>query len=313
MNARYSENNDLDERPASFTDAGLFFVRQVGRPRLRILHHRRNRTLKPRHHRSRDTAPGTSRLCVHRSSLWLADQQDMGNVSLPIHKGERRSVRFIIEFDGVIFDLRAVYYEAHRTIAAEVGWSRLDEPTFWRLTRTKGRDADLLPGAAPVKLKQYFARFTEKLEDDDMIARYTPQPDVDGVLDDLAQRGTCCATTLGGNLAARHRALDQANLTRFFTAVEKLDPDPRRRPAELKVLAAGDPRTVVVASTDYLIRAAGQADLFTVGVSSGFCAARRLHQAGADIVYPNMDALAESLALGGQDLIRAGLLPQPGN
>ena len=62
-------------------------------------------------------------------------------------------MRFIIEYDGPIIDVRPVHYRAFRAVVGELGWSCLDEPTYWRLVRTKGQDANLLPGAKPVKTK----------------------------------------------------------------------------------------------------------------------------------------------------------------
>ena len=221
-------------------------------------------------------------------------------------------MRFIIEFDGPIIDVRSVYYRVHCEVTAELGWSNLDEPTFWRTLRTKGEDPSLLPGARPIKLKHYLARLRERLEDDDVVSQYRPHHGIDGVLEKLARAGPSCLITLGANLPARQRVLDETGLARFFVEAEKLHPDPRRRPGELKALAAGNPRTLVVGSTDSLIRASRAAELFTVAVASGSCAARRLHQAGADVVNSGLSALAESLASGGRDLIRAGLLPPPG-
>ena len=151
----------------------------------------------------------------------------------------------------------------------------------------------------------------ERLEDDDLVSQYSPHNGIETVLAKLAREGSCSLVTLGVNLGARRRVLDHVHLSPFFTQIQKLDPDPRRRPAELKILATDDPRTVVIASTDSLIRAAGSAELFTAGIASGPCAAPRLHRAGADVVYARIDELAASLASGAPDLIRAGLLPPP--
>ena len=220
-------------------------------------------------------------------------------------------MKFIIEFDGPLVELRRVYHEVHREIAAGVGWSARDEATFWRLTRTKGRDANLLPGARPIKLEEYHRRFDGRLEDDAIIGQYAPHANIKGVLNDLMKYGTCHLITLGANVAARIRVLDSAGLTRRFTGGTALNPDPRRRPAELRALAENDPRTVVAASSAPAIRAAGQVDLFAVGIGSGASTPARLHQAGADIVYPDLAGLHASLACGAGDLIRAGLLPPP--
>ena len=78
-------------------------------------------------------------------------------------------MKLIIEIEGALLDVVPTHYEAHRRVAAEVGWARLDRATFWRLTRTKGREANLLPGARPVKLKEYYARFEECVESDELV------------------------------------------------------------------------------------------------------------------------------------------------
>ena len=218
---------------------------------------------------------------------------------------------FIIEFDGPIIDIRPVYYRLHRETAEEVGWSWLDERTFWRLTRAKGREANVLPDARPSKLKEYRARFGERLEGDLTVEQYSPHAGIDQALDGLTRRGSPCLITLGANLSARRRVLHHTGLTRYFTKLETLNSDPRRRPGELRVLAANERRTLVVASTDSVIRAASQAGLFTVGIASGSCADARLHQAGADVVYPDIHRLVTSLSSGGHEMIRAGLLPPP--
>lgn len=219
-------------------------------------------------------------------------------------------MRFIIEFDGVVFDVAEAWCAAHATATQAVGWSRLDQATFRRLIRTKGREADVLPGAKPVKLNEYWAKFDEQLETDDVLAKSVPQEGIGETLSTLARHGSLMLLTLGGNQAARRELLERNGLARFFPQFECLDADPRRRPAELRVLAAGDPRTMVVAASDALIRSAGSADLFSVGVSSGVCNATRLHQSGAGLVYKDLSELADSLASGGHDLVRAGLLPR---
>lgn len=220
-------------------------------------------------------------------------------------------MKFIVEFEGVVVDPGPTYFEVHREVAAEVGWSHLDQPTFWRLTRTKGREANLLPGARPVKVKDYFRRVEHRIEADDVVERLNPQPRIDELLERLGRHGACCLITLGSNFDARRRLLEHANLWRHFEGVASLNADPRLRSGELRALLDGDPRTVVVAATDSVIRAAGQAELFSVGLAGGACAMPRLHQAGADVVYQHLSGLVDSLSTGGQDLVRAGLLPLP--
>lgn len=218
-------------------------------------------------------------------------------------------MRFIIEFDGIIADISATWHAAHQRAAKDVGWSRLDQATFWRLTRTKGREADLLPGAREAKLAEYYERFAEHIEGDELLAKASPQEDVAQHLRFLAGKGPCVLVSLGRNVAARAALVQKAGLRSFFAEVQGVSEDPRRRPAELKALAAAEPRTMVVAATDALIRSAGSAELFTVGIPLGSCTAKRLHAAGASIVYDDLAELVASLQSGGGDLVKAGLLP----
>ena len=220
-------------------------------------------------------------------------------------------MRFIIELDGPIFDVMPVRYVAHRAVAAEVGWSRLDEATFRRRMRTKGRDADILPGATNAKVAEYDRRFAVYAESDASVGTCQTQPGVAAAVRAMVEYGPCCAVTLGSNVSARRALLDRAGLAQFLERTESLDTDPRRRPAELRTLSAGDDRTIVVAATASLVRSVGGAELFGVGLSCGTTAIARLHQAGADIVYKELQDIVVSLKTGAKDLIRAGLLPPP--
>jgi beta-phosphoglucomutase-like phosphatase (HAD superfamily) len=220
-------------------------------------------------------------------------------------------LRFIIEFEGLITDIAPAHYRSHREAASAVGWSRLDAASFRRLTRTKGDDANFLPGAKPNKVEQYRARFAEWIESDDLFVETPMQDGVVERLRSLARFGACSPVTLGTNLEARRRAIDRFGISDAVERLAALSLDPRRRPTELRALAGDDPRALVVASTDVLIRSADAADLFTVGVSSGDCTGVRLHRAGARVVYPDLAALVASLRSGAGDLIDAGMLPPP--
>jgi len=220
-------------------------------------------------------------------------------------------MRFIIEIDGCVLNVRAVLFQAYREAADAVGWACLREADYWRLARTKGRDAVLLAGAKPAKLKAHQIEFDRIVETDPLVGGYEPHSDVRQTLARLRRHGPCLAVTAGSNIVGRRRVLERAGLTEYFDAAVALHADPRRRPGELAVLAAGDRRTIVAASSDALARSASQADLFTVGIASGACIAARLQQAGVGVVFTSLEGLSASLSDGGCDLIRAGLMPAP--
>lgn len=219
-------------------------------------------------------------------------------------------MRFILEYDGAVMDLAGARFEAHRRAAAEVGWSALDRTTFSRLTRTKGRQAVLLPGAKPAKLDAYYAAFDRHLESGDVQAMAELFEDFEESLRRLRRLGSLVLVTLGSNLVARRQRLESAGLVDSFQDIRALDPDARRRPVELQALTDGDRHVVVVAATDALGRTAGAAELVVVGVASGSCSMPRLRQAGADLAYRDLYELADEIAGGGGNLVRAGVLPQ---
>jgi phosphoglycolate phosphatase-like HAD superfamily hydrolase len=221
------------------------------------------------------------------------------------------AMRFVIEFEGVLFDIGPAYHEAHRRAATEVGWSRLDQPTFWRLIRTKGRDANMLPGARPAKTKEYIRRFEEWTDRDEVIGRFAPRPGAGELMEKLMRHGTCVLASLGANLAARQQMLGVSDLEQWCPRLAMLNPDPRLRPGELRALAKEDSRTIVVTANDSMIRAAGQAELIAVGISTGACGGPRLRQAGADLVFESLDELVGGISSGGEALVRAGMLPLP--
>lgn len=220
-------------------------------------------------------------------------------------------MRFIIELDGILTDLAPGWHRAHTEAAAAVGWSKLDRTTFWRIMRTKGFEGDFLPGAKPIKCKDYLARFDAVRETDEIVAAFAPRLDAVDALRSLSREGQCIGVTLGANLTTRRRSLVRAELDLLLTEVQPLHADPRRRPVELKALAGGDARTVVVGAGDALIRSADAAELFCIGVASGPCTSARLYQAGARTVYPTLAEFIEAARSGAPDLVKAGLPPEP--
>jgi len=218
-------------------------------------------------------------------------------------------MRFIIELDGPVFDIAAAHYAAYHETAGELGWSRLDPTTYWRLVRTKGREADILPGAKPIKTEQLYEAFPRYFESDEILSKLTPHDEVGGMISAIGKHGTVAGITLGTNVKTRETLLASANLTTHFADVVALNASPAARPTELRSLSDGDKRTVVVAATDELVRAAATAELFCVAVSGGTCSKPRLHRASPGVVYSSLEGLKDSLGTGAEDLVAAGLLP----
>lgn len=218
-------------------------------------------------------------------------------------------MRFLIEFDGPLANVLDHHYATYRCVAQKLGWSRVDQATYRRLTRTKGRQANILPGAKPTKIEQYYEHFAVLVEEDDGVRNLVARDGLGDVLRRVTHRGTCVLVSLGANLPGRQAVLQAAGLDSHFSEAAALAADPRRRPMELKALSDNDPRAIVVGASDSLLRPAREAGLFTIGIANGVCTAPRLHAAGADVVYRSLEELADALVQGGSDLVAAGLLP----
>lgn len=217
----------------------------------------------------------------------------------------------LVEWDGVLTDALPPYHLAHRHAAAKVGWSSLDTVRFKATLKKQGVDAPVLPSAPPAKVAAYRDAFAMALESKNNLNLAALWPETPSVLRGLARHAVLIWVTLGGNTAARRELLHRAGVERFFREGASLDPDPRRRPGQLRTLAGGEKRVLLAAASEALIRAGGSAEMITAGFSCGLVSAARLQHAGADVVYDQSAELLRTLDHGAPDLVRAGMLPLP--
>jgi len=220
-------------------------------------------------------------------------------------------VLIFLEWDGVLTDVIAGYHRAHQSAAAKVGWSALDAVRFRAALRKQGMEAQVLPGAPPLKVKQYREAFTAALESNEVVSATTPLESVPIALRAMTRHAALVWVSLGTNAPARQEVIQRSTIAALFKSGTAIDPDPRKRPAQLRTIAGGEKRVVVAAASEPLIRAAGSAEMIAAGLTTGPTSSARLQQAGADVVYGKLDELAATLNRGAPDLVQAGLLPLP--
>ncbi len=220
-------------------------------------------------------------------------------------------MRFIIELEGPVFDIKDAHFAAYQKAVAEAGWSSLDQATFWRLWRKQGLDASLLMGATALKIKQFWGMFQAALASPESITKLALQEDISRAVSSLQRFGFCVGVTTGNEtlLEEYSRLLAASTLAEGFVSCKSLTDGPRQRASQLGELAAGDERTVLLASSDIMARASSSTGLFTVGLPNGCCHSSRLHSSGADIVYKGLEDVLASLGAGAVDMIQAGLKP----
>jgi hypothetical protein len=215
-------------------------------------------------------------------------------------------MRVGVELEGLLYDVQGSSYEAFRRAVGRVQWSAVDAATFWRLWRTKGERAVLLPGARPVKSARFLELFAEELEGDETIGAYLSRPGQGDLTRALERFGPVTILTSGTEVAARGRLMAKGGPRRKSESLTAVCGDLAARTAVLARWSGGRP-ALVIASGGSLTRAACEAGIFVVGVANGSCIGQRLHQAGADLVYPDTEQLLNALRGGGEQLVRAGL------
>lgn len=218
----------------------------------------------------------------------------------------------ILELDGLVFDITQALYQAHATAAGELGWSKLDPATFRRLLRTKGAAADFLRGAPNKKAEAYAERFAELARSGEILGSAPVRDGLGDALRRLRREGAVIGVTASEALDQWRASFEAAPFAGDFSEFLPLAPDPRRRPVELKALAAGDRRTVVAAATEVLCRSADAAGCLCVGIPLADATGPRLQRAGADLIVGGLDELAEMVGKGAPELVRAGLPPVAG-
>ncbi|MGB0715048.1 MAG: hypothetical protein ACPGXK_04165 [Phycisphaerae bacterium] len=217
-------------------------------------------------------------------------------------------MKVVMEFEGVIVDDAASCYAAHSLAAERVGWARLDQQSFWRLLRTQGQEAVFLRGAKPLKLKEYREVFDGCLRDPAVRSRLVR----DDMLNELMRRvrrvADCRVVSLLQADDVARNTMAEA-MPDDASEIVTMSPIPGLRQSQLNDLADGDRQRVLVATADALIRAGGAAEFITVGLSGGRCGRKRLEQAGASVIFRDLEDFADCLAGGGKELLEAGLLP----
>lgn len=219
-------------------------------------------------------------------------------------------MQVIVEVDGVLFDVQAAMWEAYSRAVAAIGLARTDEATLWRLVRTGGADGQMVRNARPHQLEKFRQTFNAALEEDDVLARCTPHEDLRETLRALHDLGPIIGVTAGANLAMRHRLLRENGLAEVFPQLTGAGGSAAAGARALREAASRRPEeklVVVLASSVEVTRAADEAGMVPIGITSGPAVGKRLAGAGARATYVEVPAFSAALARGDEALRRAGL------
>ncbi len=215
----------------------------------------------------------------------------------------------VIELEGAVVDVEPAHWHAYSQTAEAFGLPRTDRAAFWRIVRTGKPLAQALKGIKPKQLLEFEAKYQEALESDAAIEQCTPQPDMELVLPKLNRLAAVALVTAGKNRAARQALLDAHGLSMHFLRMTGLSARLDARTDQLREFTEENARCVVASTGDVVTRSAALAGVLVVGVNAAGATSQRLTQCGAQLIYPDLAALACEVDSGATALIRNGLLP----
>ncbi len=219
-------------------------------------------------------------------------------------------MQFLVELHGVILHIRDRYVQAHRRAQAALGLPRRNPDEFWRLFRKGAALEEIVRPTRSGQLKEYARLFDAAISDPDLAAEDTPHPDAAAHLSYLASLGTCHLIVWSEvDRDTTQALLDRHELWRFFRTLKRLSPDRSLRISQLTEQVAESEQTIILASSEALVRAAREAGAMVLGVAGGPATPQRLRRSGADLVFRDLAEATDALRAPMEDLIRAGYRP----
>lgn len=213
----------------------------------------------------------------------------------------------IIEWEGVLVDVRRRYWAAHREAIESVGFQGPTEEEFWRLWRAGEPDSKMVPHGKSHQVAEYVRRRQERIDASDLMEDDEAQKGAAANLRVLKNLGVCHLATLCRNRAGINTALDRLDLWMYFDRKEVLPDDRGRRVALLRELVGGQRSALAVAGTVAFAYAASEAGCRVVGMNHALAYPKRLRQVGVDVFYESLDALTDALTRRDPELQRIGL------
>ena len=214
----------------------------------------------------------------------------------------------IVEWEGVVVDVRARYWAAHRAAVKTVGFDGPTEEEFWRLLKTGASDGQMVRFGRERKVTDYARVRDERLQGSELMETDELVPTARENLPVLKQLGGCHLVTLCPNIEGVNATLNRLDVWMHFDQKRALPADRERRKGILKDLAGGQRRTLVVAGTVPLAYAAAEAGLAVVGMKTGLAFPQRMRQVGVDLFFETLDGLTEAMTRHDPQLERLGVL-----
>lgn len=213
----------------------------------------------------------------------------------------------LVEFEGVVADVRARYWAAHCEALTATGLRGPTADEFWRLIRIGAPDGMFVPHAKPAQVVEYKRARDARIEASDLMRLDEAQPAAAPNLKLLKSLGSSHLVTLSRNREGINATLDRLEVWMHFDQKRALPEDRDRRVDALRELVGGQ-RTLAIVGTIPMAYAAGEAGCRVVALRTGLAFPKRFQQMGVDVIYDDLDQLTEALTRRAPELQKLGVL-----
>lgn len=207
----------------------------------------------------------------------------------------------VFDFDGTLADTRSGVSQTMNHVLREAGLPRVDPSFIWGLMGLPLATliARLIPPTYDASVDALVHAYREAFptHGEPIIRAF---PEVDAVLDELANDGFVLAVATSRARYSVQRLLDQLDLSgRFATVGAGDDPVPGKPAPDLllsvlSTLGIPSSRALMVGDTTYDLDMARAADVFAVGVAQGCHDAARLQRSSPEALLESLHLLPET-------------------
>jgi phosphoglycolate phosphatase-like HAD superfamily hydrolase len=213
----------------------------------------------------------------------------------------------LVEFEGVVVNVRARYWAAHCEALAATGLRGPTADEFWRLVRIGAPDGQFVPHAKPAQVIEYKRARDARIDAGDLMQLDEAQPEAGPNLRLLKSLGSSHLVTLSRNRDGINATLDRLEVWMHFDQKRALPQDRDRRVETLRELV-GAQRTLAVVGTLPMAYAAGEAGCRVVALRTGLAFPKQFQQMGVDVIYDDLEQLTEALTRRAPELQKIGVL-----
>lgn len=211
----------------------------------------------------------------------------------------------LLDMDGTLYESMSYHTRAWKKMADQVGLEATEKEFYLYEGRTGASTINILfnrnfcRDATDREIKDLYGLKSRIFT---MIANVEPMPGASDLLKFLCSKGLKCVLVTGSGQSTLIKRLDKdfpgvfapdMRITAANTEHSKPHPDPYLK--AMNIAGVTPAQSIAFENAPLGVESAARSGAFTVGVSTGPIPMEALKEAGADIVFPSMQACADGI------------------